>query len=572
MKPCKSTPTPRVQRAPAIALAVLLAAGAAPGHADERAELEQVRATTMSLIEALVESGVLSREKADKLVQDAAVRARQKLAEAAPPPVATTSAAAPEIGRDGKRIVRVPYVSESTRREIREQLKGEVLAQAREERWANPGALPEWLQRFQFDGDLRLRADMFTLDRGNTAAGIANATNNNLTRGADLAGSNAAVVPNINTGEDFTRARLRARLGATVTLSERVAAGVRIATGNTTGPTSTNQTLGQGFNRYTLVLDRGYITVNPFAGLSLTGGRIANPFVSTDLVWADDLGFEGVAATYARDFSPAVAGFVTAGWFPLRTDNPLSTTPRNLSALQAGVNWKLARGSAFRLAAALYQYHGISGRQEDNARSPAGVLAGDYGTRDEYPAGLRQRGNTLFAINAPLDATQPTFWGLAAEFRSINLTGSLDIGAFDPVRVVLTGDYVKNLAFSRNSIFQRTGQQLSDGRDSGYLGRILVGQPNIRQKNDWNVSLTYRWLGSDAVLDAFTNSDFGLGGSNNKGFVVGGSLGIDKNTWVSLRWMASSLIDSMAPRLAGSSTAPTKLGVDLFQVDLNARF
>ena len=80
------------------------------------------------------------------------------------------------------------------------------------------------------------------------------------------------------------------------------------------------------------------------------------------------------------------------------------------------------------------------------------------------------------------------------------------------------------------------------------------------------------WLGSDAVLDAFTNSDFGLGGSNNKRFVVGGSLGIDKNTWVSLRWMASSLIDSMAPRFAGGSPTPTKLGVDLFQVDLNARF
>ena len=84
--------------------------------------------------------------------------------------------------------------------------------------------------------------------------------------------------------------------------------------------------------------------------------------------------------------------------------------------------------------------------------------------------------------------------------------------------------------------------------------------------------MSYRWLGSDAVLDAFTNSDFGLGGTNNKGFILGFNYGIAKNTWITTRWMSSDLIDSMAPALPGSTTAATKLAVDLLQIDLNARF
>jgi hypothetical protein len=556
--------------AAAVVAALALAGGHEMAFADERTDLEQLRATTMGLIEALVEGGVISRDKADKMLKDAEAKAKARMA-ANPPVVAAAPAA--EIGKDGKRVVRVPYVPESMKREIREQVKQEVLAQAKEERWANPGALPEWLDRFQFEGDLRLRADTFKLDRGNTTAGGANATAGVLTRGADLAGSVAGTVPNVNTTEDFSRARLRARFGATAKISDAVSAGFRISTGNTTGPTSTNQTMGQGFNRYTLVLDRGYVALKPFEGMTVTGGRMANPFVGTDLVWADDLGFEGFAARYERNLTPAVTGFVSAGWFPLRTDNPLSTSSRDLSAVQAGVNWKSAGGSELKLAASLFQYHGITGKTEDRNRvPPVGVLAADYGTREEYPASMRQRGNTLFAVNAPGDVTQPTFWGLASEFRTFNLTANLDIAAFDPIHVVLTADYVKNLAFDRQAILQRTGRQIVDGRDTGYLGRVLVGHPVMRHSGDWNMSLTYRWLGSDAVLDAFTNSDFGMGGTNNKGYILGANYGIDKNTWLSVRWMASSLIDSMAPRLVGGVAAQTKLTADLLQIDLNAKF
>ena len=141
------------------------------------------------------------------------------------------------------------------------------------------------------------------------------------------------------------------------------------------------------------------------------------------------------------------------------------------------------------------------------------------------------------------------------------------------MHVILSGDYVKNLAFNRKEMAKRTGTDILDGKDIGYMAKLQVGYPTTVKRGDWNVSLAYRYLGSDAVLDAFTNSDFGLGGTNNKGFILGANYGIDKNTWVTARWLSSSLIDSMAPQVSGvATTPPTKLSVDMLQLDLNARF
>ena len=488
----------------------------------------------------------------------------------------TTPAAAP-ADKAKSRVVRVPYIPESMRREIREQVKQEVLAQAKEERWAAPGALPGWIDHFHFYGDLRVRSDSFRLARTNTAAGYAAYGPTYLTRAADLIGANGnySGLPNVNTQDDFNRTRLRLRLGSTVKVADSVSAGFQISTGNTSGPTSTNQTMGQGFNKYTLVLDRGYVTVAASPWLDLSGGRMANPFFGTDLVWADDLNFEGFAARYAKPITPEITAFAAAGWFPLRTDNPLQSSSRDLRGLQAGVNWHLAPTTDFKFGAAYYTYRGIEGQLESDDRYTS--QASDYGTRYEYPAAMRQRGNTLFVVNAPADGlTGTTYWGLASGFRELDLTGSLDVARFDPVHVILTGDYVKNLAYDRGKISEKiaslTGSQVADGKDYGYQAKLTVGHKDMTRWGDWNVSLAYRWLGSDAVLDAFTNSDFGMGGTNNKGYVLGGSYGIDKNTWVSARWMASQLIDSMAPRVQGLTTDPTRLKVDLFQVDLNAKF
>lgn len=138
--------------------AVVLALGALCGPVASaqtaQEELQQLRATTQALINTLVESGLLTREKAAAMLKQVQPSASSTPAA----PVAAATAPAAEVGSDGKRVVRVPYVSESVRQEMREQIKAEVLTQAKTERWGQANAYPEWLSRFQFDGDLRGRA------------------------------------------------------------------------------------------------------------------------------------------------------------------------------------------------------------------------------------------------------------------------------------------------------------------------------------------------------------------------------------------------------------------------------
>lgn len=551
----------------------------------ERSGVDQVQATVNALLDALVEGGILTRDKADALVAAAKAKAAATVGSATlptPVPVAgdtqaggglaaaetnATRAGAEEFDKDGKKIVRIPYVSEATKKELREQVKREVLAQAKKERWGDSGAYPSWLNHVQLHGDFRLREEATVLANGNTAPGTGY-TNGDLTRAPDIAtnkGSLGQGVPNFNTDEDANRMRLRARLAVDATVSEDVSAAMRFSTGNTTDRTSTNQTLGQSFNKYAVVWDQAYLTFRPLGPVAeFRGGRMPNPFFSTDLVWADDLGFEGVSVSGKQVFDGTSEAFATAGYFPLSEFKPGTSRSRAVVGVQAGAAMKLGNAGQLKFGMALYDYQNVAGESETlndyNTRS-------DYATRYEYGVGFRQRGNTLFAVNAPGD-TGARVYGLASDFRVLNLTAVLDLPTLAGLPLTITADALTNLAFNRQAMSNRTGMTLTDGKDSGYMAKIALGHHAVKRKGDWNASLAYRHLGSDATLDAFTNSDFGLGGTNNQGFIVGGNYAIFDNTVLSARWMSSNQIDSYAP----GSNPPTKLSVDTLQFDLAVRF
>src|SRR5262245_59355854 len=90
--------------------------------------LEQVKATLLNLIRALVDQGVLPPAKAQEMLRQAGMDPGLLTAPAAPPPVAAD-----------KPVVRVPYVPETVKEQLREEIKQEVLTQAHAERWGDPG-------------------------------------------------------------------------------------------------------------------------------------------------------------------------------------------------------------------------------------------------------------------------------------------------------------------------------------------------------------------------------------------------------------------------------------------------
>lgn len=163
-------------------------------------------------------------------------------------------------------------------------------------------------------------------------------------------------------------------------------------------------------------------------------------------------------------------------------------------------------------------------------------------------------------------------WGLASSFNELNITTSLDLAQFDPVHMVLTFDMVKNIGYDAAATNSRVGMGFLDLKTFGYLASIKLGSTSIKQRGDWSLGAAYRHIGSDAVLDAFTNSDFGMGGTNNKGLTLSYSLGVASNTWLSFKWMSSDLVDSMVPAVVNSTNPKTKFSVDSIFIDLNTRF
>ncbi len=89
---------------------------------------------------------------------------------------------------------------------------------------------------------------------------------------------------------------------------------------------------------------------------------------------------------------------------------------------------------------------------------------------------------------------------------------------------------------------------------------MTFGYPQPRKRWEWNVSAGYKYLEPDATLDAYTDSDFHLGGTNARGYIVSGSLGLFDNVWLMGRWLSASEV--YGPPMA----------IDVVQLDLNAGF
>ncbi len=559
-----------------LALAVMLALVPA-AHAGEREELLELKNTIVNLVDALVAQQVLSAGQAAQLKAEAQAKAKtQAAAEAEARAKAGapggSADAAPPVDAPGQKVVRVPYVPEFVKEEIRARVRADlrrdvtedVVAKAKAERWGTADALPDWVTRLSWSGELRLRYQGDYFDSENQPNSYADFAEIN------DAGSIFGPDTFFNFTEERDRLRAQLKLGLNAKVSDTVQAGVRITTGNETDPVSMNQTLGRDFNRYAVTLDRAFLRWGDRAAsgdewLVLTGGRIENPFFATSLVWDQDLSFEGVAGTVSRRFSLEddllgqefrnLRVYATLGGFSLREAELAfddgSSNDKWLLGGQLGFEHELANQSTYRVAATLYDYVNIVGRFNPN---------GAFGSTlfDWTAPGFVQKGNTLYPIKFNANG-DPTLFGLAADYTVANLTGRLDLAHFAPVHVILTADYARNIGFDGGDVLRRAGVAV-DAKVDAYQLQLDVGWPRIVEFGQWNVFAAYKHLQRDAVLDAYTDSDFHLGGTDAKGFILGGEYGLSRNTSLRMRYLSADAID-LAP-----------LGIDVLQVDFNARF
>jgi hypothetical protein len=542
---------------------------------------------TINLINRLVKRGVLTPEDAADLIKlaEADSEAARLRDEAMRVAIADASAPPMEEGDVG-----VTYVPEPVRQQMQAEIKAQLMAEAREQEWAAKNPTPEWKEKFKVFGDLRTRYDGTYFPDGNDNTG-AFPNFNAINTGAPFDVSGTQFSPQLNVDQDRHRFRFRFRAGAGFDLEDGFSGGFRVATGDSNSPVSTNQSFGSNggsFSKYQLWLDRAFLTYNlgdkTEADINIDLGRFNNPFFSSEVMWDDDIGLDGIAVRGSHEFREGVKFFATGGAFPIfNTDFHVATnqpakfesTDKFLYAAQAGIDWRIKEDLTAKFAVAYYDFDGAEG-ELSTPFTP--LTAADAGDTDGTRPSFAQKGNTYMPLRVIIPnasngfgtTNQYQYFGLATPFRNVTMTGRLDYDGYEPIRLSAVGEIIKNVAFdeaalSANGVNNRgpagaNGPGAFEGGDLAWFLNFIAGSPDFDERGDWNTFLGYRYVESDSVIDGFTDSDFGAGGTNMKGFTLGGNYALSPSVRIGARWMSAN-------EIAG----PT-LKSDVLQFDINAKF
>jgi len=291
-------------------------------------------------------------------------------------------------------------------------------------------------------------------------------------------------VPN---NKDQDRQRIRARLGAYSEINPQVDTGIRIATGSNDDARSTNQDLNNYFDKKQIWLDLGYIDYHPDAikNLHLVGGKMPQQWVSMgDIIWDSDINPEGLAVTYKYPLSGSTELFGSAGHYTLK-DNVDGEGVQfkhdlRLYAGQLGGRFAITDSMKMTLGGSIYSY--------DNDSSSACPTSGTVTT----PCALAVNGNS------PNET-----------FKLYEGFGQLDFSNL-PVPLSIYGQYVNNA-------------DASNDQDTGWLAGVKS------KVYGFNLDYNYRDVQRNAVVGAFTDSDFANGFTGSRGSKLKVSYDLDKN-------------------------------------------
>ena len=299
---------------------------------------------------------------------------------------------------------------------------------------------------------------------------------------------------------DRVRHRIRLRVAVKAEINEFIDANARVATSTPAtsdvgDPISTNQDLSGGFVPKTIWVDRAFVSYHPMASLSANGGKFGVPFESTDLHFDPDLNVEGISVSFQpankeAKFTPFIraAGF----WAQERS----SGADQGLFGGQVGGKVALNKGSAW-LAVAYY----------------------DYGNVKNNPTLFRVSGfgNSVTTVSGP---------PLVASY--INDYNIIDVNAqfkwkLNTVEATVLADFIQNMS--------------PDNENTAWLAGIALrgkGKPT-----DWDFSYSYRVLEKDAVIGAFTDSDFAGGGTNSEGHRFAAGISPLANARLGVTWFVN---------------------------------
>lgn len=287
-----------------------------------------------------------------------------------------------------------------------------------------------------------------------------------------------------NGGRDKDRQRIRARLGAYTEINNQVDTGIRISTGSSDDARSTNQDQDNYFDKKSIWLDLGYIDYHPnqIKNLHVIGGKMLQPWVSMgDVIWDGDINPEGLALTYKYPLGSSAELFGSLGNYNLKDnvdgDGVQFRNDLRLTSGQLGTRFSVTDNLKMTLGGSIYAY-----QNDENSTC----------TSSTTPCALAVNGNSA-----------------NEEFRLYEGFAQADIGGL-AVPLAFYGQYVKN-------------NDASNDQDTAWL---LGAKSKVF---GFNLDYNYRDTQRNAVVGAFTDSDFANGTTGSRGHKMKVSYDIDKN-------------------------------------------
>jgi len=303
------------------------------------------------------------------------------------------------------------------------------------------------------------------------------------------------------TASDRTRNRFRVRLrfGLDKDTGDDWKVGFRIATGNQTDATSTNQTLGNSgyFTFKAINVDRVYAIYEPsilknkgvLTGVKIGAGKFDNPFLrySTGILWDTDVTPEGIYEQGNMRFvdtdNDQLIFQTTAGQFILN-ENAGVDTDAALFGYQAALNWtttclRMPQPVNLATAVSYYDYTNWFGTVKNNTT-----------------------GVSLLRTNSIV----------ADRFRVLDLYPEFTIHVKKDLPLTAWADYALNTAnVGTEDVVQSGGNDIHDS-DSAWGVGFKLGK--AKTKSGWEFSYGYYEIGVNAVVAAFGEADYGGPGQN----------------------------------------------------------
>jgi len=304
--------------------------------------------------------------------------------------------------------------------------------------------------------------------------------------------------------EQRIRHRIRARIGMFADVSDGVTFGFQMTSGSS-DPVSNNQTLGDGFSTKNLGIDFAYFEVKPgtVKGLKLLGGKFKNPWYKpgkSELIWDSDWNPEGLFASYKTKDLGSIEIFVDAAMFWVEERS--STDDALLVGGQGGLTFKLMDENAYvTVGGSYYSYL--------NAKDYQPFVDPEDGFGNSLGMAMSEDGNSYYYLYD---------YNLLEVFFEAG-------GKLQNLPVTIMVDYVTNSG--------------ADKDNTGYLAGIHVGK--VKEWGTIAARYIYREVQKDAVLGAYTDSDFIGGGTDGKGHEFGVDLGLTKNISTSASFFVNQI-------------------------------